>query len=232
VLARWWNVRPDEMHAIALYQRCGEELLTASTRDEHLRTRVMSIMSERVLPRRLDEIDQAVKTEPAAEFLKIMTPADIFYLAAEFESRYPEEIGSWGTAGEELRTLQHQHPDEVSWQHLSQDFGVPHPALSHTYARELLNVPPLPAFSGFASRLLAESWDSSILYWARMADETGASPVELNRLVSELTQEMVEKVFATDLEDWPAILRALRETGEDFHNGRVASLIGMSEPHR
>ena len=42
-------------------------------------------------------------------------------------------------------------------------------------ARELLNVPPLPAFSGFASRLLAETWDSSNLYWARLADETGLS---------------------------------------------------------
>ena len=31
---------------------------------------------------------------------------------------------------------------------------------------ELLSVPPLPAFSGFASRLLAETWDSSNLYWA------------------------------------------------------------------
>jgi hypothetical protein len=56
--------------------------------------------------------------------------------------------------------------------------------------------------------------------------------VELNRLVPQLTQEMVEKVFATDLEDWPAILRALRETGEDFHHGKVASLTTMSEPHR
>jgi hypothetical protein len=231
VLARWWNVHPVEMHAVALYQRSGEELLAASAHDAQLRGRVMAILSERVLPRRLQQIEGAVKTLPASEFLKIMTPADTFYLAAEFESRYPEETGSWGTAGEELRALQRQHPEEVNWQRLSQDFGVPHPALNHTYARELLNVPPLPAFSGFASRLLAESWDSSILYWARLADETGASPVELNRLVPQLTREMVERVFATDLEDWPAILRALRETGEDFRNGKVASLTGMDEPH-
>jgi hypothetical protein len=35
---------------------------------------------------------------------------------------------------------------------------------------------------------------------------------------------MVEKIFATHLEDWPAVLRALRETGEEFRDGRVASL--------
>ena len=35
---------------------------------------------------------------------------------------------------------------------------------------------------------------------------------------------MVEKIFATDFEDWPAILRAMRETGEEFRQGKIASL--------
>jgi len=34
---------------------------------------------------------------------------------------------------------------------------------------------------------------------------------------------MVEKIFATDLEDWPALLRALRETGEEFRLGKIGS---------
>jgi hypothetical protein len=80
----------------------------------------------------------------------------------------------------------------------------------------------LPAFAGYSSRLLAESWDSNNLYWARLADEAGYSPVVLNRLVPALTRRMVEKIFATDFEDWPAILRAMRETGEEFRQGRIA----------
>jgi hypothetical protein len=44
----------------------------------------------------------------------------------------------------------------------------------------------------------------------------------LNRLVPELTYRMIEKIFATDLEDWPALLRALRETGEEFRHGKIA----------
>jgi hypothetical protein len=159
-----------------------------------------------------------------------MTPADTFYLAAEFERRYPEETISYGTADQELQDLRRQHPEEVSWELLSQDFGVPHPALNHTYARELLNVPPLPAVSGFASRLLAESWDSSNLYWARLADEQGYPPVALNQLVPELTRQMVEKIFASDLEDWPAILRALREAGEDFRKRKGAALSSIGDP--
>jgi hypothetical protein len=35
---------------------------------------------------------------------------------------------------------------------------------------------------------------------------------------------MVEKVFATDFEDWPALVRALRETGDEFRRTKVASV--------
>lgn len=75
----------------------------------------------------------------------------------------------------------------------------------------------------YSSRLLAESWDSNNLYWARLADESGYPPVMLHLLVPVLTHRMVEKIFATHLEDWPALLRALRETGEEFRLGKVAS---------
>jgi hypothetical protein len=50
----------------------------------------------------------------------------------------------------------------------------------------------------------------------------GYSPVMLNRLVPELTRHMTAKIFATDLEDWPALLRAMQETGEAFRQGRIA----------
>ena len=46
----------------------------------------------------------------------------------------------------------------------------------------------------------------------------------LNRLVPELTYRMVEKIFATDFEDWPAMLRAMRETGEEFRQGKITTL--------
>jgi hypothetical protein len=50
----------------------------------------------------------------------------------------------------------------------------------------------------------------------------------LNRLVPELTRRMVEKIFATDMEDWPALLRAARETGDEFRNGKMAPLSNTS----
>jgi hypothetical protein len=87
-----------------------------------------------------------------------------------------------------------------------------------------LNVRPFPAFEGYSSRLLAETWDSGNLYWARLADEKGYAPVTLNQLAPELTRRMVEKIFATDFEDWDALLRAMRETGEEFRQGKLAAL--------
>ena len=118
-------------------------------------------------------------------------------------------------------------PSQLNWDRLSQDFGVPHPILAQSYFARLLNVKPFPAFSGYSSRLLAESWDSSNLYWARLADEKGYQPVMLNRLVPELTHRMVENIFASEVEDWPAINRAMRETGEEFRQGKIASLSAI-----
>ncbi|MGH9596373.1 MAG: hypothetical protein ACRD3K_06205, partial [Edaphobacter sp.] len=40
----------------------------------------------------------------------------------------------------------------------------------------------------------------------------------------ELTRRMTAKIFATDLEDWPAMLRAMRETGDDLRHGKIAAL--------
>jgi len=222
-LPRWWGVSPNELHAVTLYQRSGEELLRASAGDSQLRSKVMKILTERMDPEVSERLERALVAGRLDGIDSQITPADTFYLAAEFRRRFSGETDSFGPAGQELENLRHLHPAEVSWDRLSQDFGVPHPILAQSYSRELLNLKPFPAFEGYSSRLLAESWDSSNLYWARLADEKGYSPVMLNRLVPELTHRMVEKIFATDFEDWPAMLRAMRETGEEFRQGKIAS---------
>jgi hypothetical protein len=222
-LPRWWGVSQTELHAVALYQRSGEELLIVSARDPQLRIKVMTILSERMDPETAERVERALVEGRPTDANPEITPADTFYLAAEFRRRFPDGSDSLGTANQELDSLCRRYPAEVSWERLSQDFGVPHPILAHSYARELLNLKPFPAFEGYSSRLLAESWDSSNLYWARLADEKGYSPVMLNVLVPELTHRMVAKIFASDFEDWPAMLRAMRETGEEFRQGKVAS---------
>jgi len=228
ILPRWWHVSPLELHAVALYQRSGEELLTASEKDEALRSEVMSILSERLLPPQSWNVEQGLRAGRISEILPQMMPADTFYLAVEFQRRFSQQFSAVGSAAQELSELLRQHQDQVSWNRISRDFGTPHPSMAENYGLELLNVTPMPPLSGDASRFMAESWDSPNLFWARLADEAGYSPVLLNRLVPELTLVMVKKIFATDLEDWPALLRAMHETGADFQEGKLTSTARIS----
>ncbi len=223
-LPRWWRVSQDELHAVALYQRFGESLVQSAGQDGKLRSRVLEIMENRLLPQRLERVDLALRAGHPKEAISRLAPAETFYLGAEFRQRFPEDVGNMGRAGQELAALAQRNPQAVSWERLSADFGIPHPALAQTYGRELLPVKPLPTYMGYSSRLLAESWDSNTLYWARLADEMGYSPVMLNVLAPELTRRMVGKIFATYLEDWAALLRALRQTGQEFREGKIASL--------
>jgi hypothetical protein len=221
ILPRWWDVSPAELHAIALYQKAGEELLAASVQDEQLRNQVLSILSERMLPMRARQIERDLKSQPVANVIAQMMPADTFYLTLEFRKRYPDRLAEMGSAMQELQELSRQHPEQLDWTRLSHNFGVPHPVMAQNYGLELMNVVPMPPFAGYANRFLAESWDSPNLYWARLADERGYSPVMLNRLVPDLTRRMIEKIFATDFEDWPALLRAMHETGDEVRQGKV-----------
>ena len=220
VLPRWWRVTADELHAVVLYQELGEQLVASAGSDAASRASVLEILSDRVLPRRLYGFEGLLAANRAEEVILDLMPAESAFLGAEYLRLHPAEAGKM-EAGRELERLSSANPTETSWERISEDFGVPHPTLGRTYTLELLALKPFPTFLGYSSRLLAESWESNNLYWARLAHEKGYSPVVLNRLVPVLTHRMVEKIFATHLEDWPAVLRAMRETGEEFRNDQI-----------
>lgn len=229
VVPRWWGVSRNELHAVALYQEAGEALLAAAAQNEELRKKVLDILSTRMAARMVEGVERELSGGQVAALPSTLTPADTFYLTAEYRRKYPGDTSGFGAAGQELEKLCEQHPEELTWERLSRDFGVPHPVLRQSYGPELMNLAPLPAYMGYASRLMAESWDSNNLYWARLADEKRYSPVVLNQLVPELTRRMVGKIFATDFEDWPALLRAAQETGEEFRQGKIAAVATSGE---
>jgi hypothetical protein len=223
VLPRWWNVSQDEMHAATLYQRFGEELLIASASNPQLKEKVLGIFAERLSPARMEQTSQSLRDpESAAALVPLMLPTETFFLAAEFRSKFPGEALQWGHAGQELDDLVRKAPSDVSQEHLSKDFGIPHPAIAQSNTCTLLNTGIFPTSGAFKGRLFAESWESSNLYWARLADEKGYSPVMLNILAPDLTRHMVANIFATDIDDWPSLLRAMEETGDQFRQGRIA----------
>lgn len=221
ILPRWWNVSKNELHAVALYQRAGEELLRSAETNSDLRHEAVSILSQRMQVREASWVDQELASGHSSDAVVLLTPADTFFLASEFRRQHPDDENSLGPAGRELAKLAQEDAADVAWTRISRDFGVPHPILEQTEEPELLNLKPFPAFAGYSSRLMAESWDSNNLYWARLADEMGLPPAILNRIIPELTRQMVAKIFATDFEDRPALLRAMRETGKEFREGKI-----------
>jgi hypothetical protein len=214
------------LHAVALYQQTGEELVSAAPGDQELMDKIMALLDGQLSPQRLWQVEMALRQKRVADALARLTPADTFYLAVEFRRRFPQETASLGPAAQALDKLTRQNSAEVSLERISKDFGSPHPTLEQTYGRQLVNGKPFPAFSGISNRLFGESWDSNNLYWARLADERNDPPEALNVLSPQLTRLMVSKIFATDVEDWPAVVRAMREAGNDLTQGKFAQVRG------
>lgn len=222
-LPRWWGLSRDELHAVDLYQRAGEELLRDSVDHPELREKVIGIFSDRMGWGRTDELALALEHQESAEIrIAKMLPTDTFYLESEFRRKYPEQIAGWGPANRELDELARKNPADTSTEKIARDFGVPHPTLAETNACDLLSAGPFPVSGGSGSRLFGESWESGNLYWARLADEKGYDPAALNVLIPTLTRRMVANISATSIDDWPALQRAMNETGEEFLEGKIA----------
>ena len=86
------DVSKNELHAVTLYQRAGEELLSASGSDEALREKVMNILSQRMPARQASWLEQELANGNAEDTLSQVTPADVFYLSANFVSIIPTTI--------------------------------------------------------------------------------------------------------------------------------------------
>ncbi len=224
ILPRWWSVSRNEMHAAALYQRAGEELLTLSAADPALRENVVRILADRMTPDQIDTVQHALESpESAEELVSRILPSDSFYLAAEMRRQHPEQASSVGQAARELDNLSDSFPTESSPSQIAKDFGVPHPTMALSSTCTFLAMKPVPPYGGNGSGLMAESWESNNLYWARLADETGKSPAMLNVLVPALTRRMIVNIFGSNIDDWPALSRAMWETGKEFREGKIES---------
>ena len=154
-LPRWWGVSRDELHAVSLYQRAGEELLRDSVDHPDLRDKVVGIFSDRMGWGRSDELALALEhKESAASLIAEMLPTDTFYLESEFRKKYPDQIAAWGPANSELDDLARKNPADTSAEKIARDFGVPHPTLAETNACDLLAAGPFPVSGGICKPAL------------------------------------------------------------------------------
>ena len=99
VVPRWWQVTPKELHAVALYQEFGEDLLTSAGKEASLRNQVVDILANCLLSRKLAELEAALDAGHPEEIIPGVTPAETFYLALEFRRKYPAEVTHWESRG-------------------------------------------------------------------------------------------------------------------------------------
>jgi hypothetical protein len=223
-IPRWWNVTPAQIHWVGLHLRYGRELLAESAFDAELRAQVLDSLSLLAPPARIHELAGLIDRGAMKDAVERVTPSELFSLARDMASR--QGFADTSCILEELRHLAQASPQEVNYAAISRAFGTPKPTLANSYEPELLNLRTFPALMGYSSRILAESWESNTLYWAALADEISVPPAQLNLRIPEWTQKLVERIFASHLEDWPAVLKSLRLVGDDVRASARAAAAG------
>ena len=212
-IPRWWNVTPAQMHWVGLHLRYARVLMAEAAIDPELRKQVVGILGSQAAPARTMTVERLLEAGDVKTAVDKVTPSELFVLASETE---PRQKGAEGPLVAEIRQLRAAHPSEVDEQSVSRAFGTPKPTLTNSYRPELLKLRTFPTLMGYSSRIMAESWESNTLFWAALADEVHATPPQLNLLIPEWTEKVVERIFASHLEDWPALLRSLRVVGDDI----------------
>ncbi len=210
-LPRWWGVQPADLHYVGLHLRLAKALLAQSAFDPALASPVLAELRSRMEPSRVWKIEEAFRRGRVREGIEVATPAELFALANRLRA---SQAGLLAASGQpylaKIEELEGSDAERYSEQRAGRLFGMPHPRLAHSYRLELLHLPLFPTLMGYSSRILAESWESNNLFWAALSDELHIAPAQLNLLIPQWTQRTLERIFATHLDDWPALWRSLR----------------------
>ncbi len=209
---RFWNVRPTQMHWVALNMRFAESELAEASVNPAEREPVFAALQTVSSPWRAALVRKAITDGDAKQAVELMTPSELWFMARILSG---QKLGADTPVGREVAHYRLVAAEDTSNTETSKAWGTPKPTLANSYRSELLNVRTFPTLMGYSSRIMAESWESNLLYWADVADEAGISPSQLNVLVPDWTRQVVERIFASHLEDWPALLKSLRAVGEE-----------------
>ncbi len=210
---RFWQVTPSQLHYAALLQRLGESAVAFAAVDAQARPAVVEIISRQAPPARARRIETLLAASDVRSALDLLLPSEAYLLGARVLAT---DLAVPGPEAAEIKRLAATDPAKHNYVAISQAFGTPKPTLANSYRPTLMDLRTFPTLMGYSSRILAESWESSTLYYAALADELDVPPGQLNVNVPIWTQKTVEAIFATHLEDWPALLRSLRIVGDNL----------------
>lgn len=206
----WRGVTPAQLRWVALHIDRGRTLLAAAALDPELAPRVFESYSRFATPARVEHLRDFLL---AGDFPRAVADIPASVLAAMAEDPALQKL-SPDVPAAEIAALQSQNLPELSPAAISHSFGTPKPTLTHSYQPTLLYLRIFPALMGYSSRILAETWESNNLYFAALAEEIGAPVDLLPAYVPEWNRTTIENIFATHLEDWPALVRSLNITSE------------------
>lgn len=209
---RWWHVTPSQLHWVSLHLSQGEALAAEAALSESRRKEFLALLNRHAPPARVRKVADLLEAGLVPQAIESTTPAELYLVASEWWATHREDTSPLSAA---MRRIASDAPNQVTRAAISRAFGTPKPTLTGSYVPELLSIRTFPTLMGYSSRIMAESWESNLLYYAALADEVHMPPSQLNVVVPEWTQQTVEKIFATHLEDWPALLRSLRLVGDD-----------------
>jgi hypothetical protein len=211
-IPRWNRVSGEQIRYVGLMMRRGEDLLAGATLDRELEERALRRLGHYASPARVEAVSDAIASADAQRAVAAVLPSELFSLATDESLK--GALSDVPSA--ELAELNAAHGRELGPAAISSMFGTPKPTLTHSFQPELLNLRTFPTLMGYSSRILAETWESNNLYYAALADELGVPASQLDSYVPEWTRATVENIFATHLEDWPALLRSLRTVGDSL----------------
>jgi hypothetical protein len=225
-IPRWWNVTPAQLHWVALHMDYGETLLAEAAVNADRRQTVLDALGQYAMPARVAHVRELLEEGRVNAAIDNVMPSELFAVAKDVLAA--DQAGAPLAA--EIRREAAESPGQLNYDNVSRAFGTPKPTLANSYSPELLGMRTFPTLMGYSSRILAESWESNLLYYAALADQLYLSPAELNVLVPDWTRQTVERIFATNLEDWPALLRSLRLVGDEVREKsrkRVTASSGL-----
>ncbi len=227
--SRFWTVTPAQMHWVGLHMRLAETLIAEAAvepaREAVVRDEVSRAVYRVANPSRAAQVMRSIAEGGVREAIEALTPAEMYTMAEGIAD-------AAGPEAAEIARLRALIPNQVSEAAISRAWGTAKPTLANSYRPELLQLRTFPVLMGYSSRIMAESWESNLLYWADVGDQTGVQPAQLNVLAPEWTQKVVERIFASHLEDWPALLRSLRSVGEDLRTQPAQVAAANAEANR
>ena len=173
-IPRWWHVTPQQMHWVGLHLRYGETLLAESVLDLKRREQVLAVLERQAAAGARAPGGGSAGRGPRARGVRIRDAVGVL------RARLRDAAGRAERRGPARRRTAasscSDDPERVNYAAISRAFGTPKPTLANSYRPELLNLRTFPTLMGYSSRIMAESWESNILYYASLADELHLAP--------------------------------------------------------